>query len=117
MLLDHLLEEYFCKPSAMVCYSAGSFGGVRAAMALRPMLAELGMSSIPSVLPVPRVQEAFTEDGQPTDDGWRDRADRFLGELEWYAHALEAARTRDGEDARPERSECAQLEAAASRAS
>ena len=31
-LLDHFLEEYFWRPSAIVCYSAGAFGGVRAAM-------------------------------------------------------------------------------------
>src|SRR5580765_2945524 len=58
-LLDHFLEEWFWKPSAIVCYSAGSFGGVRAAMQLRAMLAELGMSSIPSIFPVPKVQSAF----------------------------------------------------------
>ena len=29
-LLDHFLEEYFFRPSAIVCYSAGGFGGVRA---------------------------------------------------------------------------------------
>ncbi|MBA3967064.1 MAG: NAD(P)H-dependent oxidoreductase, partial [Nitrospirales bacterium] len=34
-VLDHFLEEYFQKPSAIVCYSAGAFGGVRAAMTLR----------------------------------------------------------------------------------
>jgi NAD(P)H-dependent FMN reductase len=28
-LLDHFLEEYFFRPSAIVCYSAGQFGGVR----------------------------------------------------------------------------------------
>ena len=31
-LLDHFLEEYLFRPSAIVCYSAGQFGGVRAAM-------------------------------------------------------------------------------------
>jgi len=41
-LLDHFLEEYFFRPSAIVCYSDGSFGGVRAAMQLRAMLGELG---------------------------------------------------------------------------
>ena len=40
-------EEYFWKPSAILCYSAGSFGGVRAAIALRAILGELGLSSIP----------------------------------------------------------------------
>ena len=100
-LLDHFLEEYFWKPSAIVCYSAGSFGGVRAAMTLRCMLAELGMSSIPSLLPIPRVQTAFDENGQPLDDSWRKRADKFLSELEWYASAMSAARRRS-----TERSQC-----------
>ena len=53
-LLDHFLEEYFWRPSAIVCYSAGAFGGVRAAMQLRAMLCELGTPSIPSLLPVPQ---------------------------------------------------------------
>jgi len=48
-LLDHFLEEYFWRPSAIVCYSTGQFGGVRAAMQLRAMLCELGMPSIPSL--------------------------------------------------------------------
>lgn len=91
-LLDHFLEEYFFKPSAIVCYSGGAFGGVRAAMSLRAMLAEMGMSSIPSLLPIPRVQDAFDEDGRPVDAGYLERADTFLTELEWYAQALKTAR-------------------------
>ena len=91
-LLDHFLEEYFWRPSAIVCYSGGAFGGVRAAMQLRAMLCELGTPSIPSLLPVPRVQEAFDEDGHPHDESFHRRAARFLDELEWYANALKAAR-------------------------
>jgi len=91
-LLDHFLEEYFWRPSAIVCYSAGAFGGVRAAMQLRAMLCELGTPSIPSLLPVPKVQEAFDEEGRPRDDSYHRRASRFLDELEWYARALKEAR-------------------------
>lgn len=91
-LLDHFLEEYFWKPSAIVCYSAGPFGGVRAAMQLRAMLCELGTPSIPSLLPIPTVQDAFDDSGRPLDDAYPRRAARFLDELEWYAHALKAAR-------------------------
>lgn len=91
-LLDHFLEEYFWRPSAIVCYSAGAFGGVRAAVQLRAMLCELGTPSIPSLLPVPKVQDAFDDDGRPKDDAWKKRAAKFLGELEWYANALKAAR-------------------------
>jgi NAD(P)H-dependent FMN reductase len=92
-LLDHFLEPYYFKPSAIVCYSVGAYGGVRAAMALRPMLAEMGMSSIPSILPLPKVQELLAEDGTPTGDRPGRSADRFFAELEWYARALKAARS------------------------
>jgi NAD(P)H-dependent FMN reductase len=91
-LLDYFLEEYFWRPSAIVCYSAGAFGGVRAAIQLRAMLCELGTPSIPSLLPIPAVQDAFDDEGQPKDESYHRRAGRFLDELEWYAHALKAAR-------------------------
>lgn len=96
-LLDHFLEEWFWKPSAIVCYSAGSFGGVRAAMQLRMMLGELGMSSIPSIFPVPTVQNAFDADGTPRDPRQHERVQKFLDELEWYACALRDARERPRE--------------------
>ena len=62
-LLDHSLEEWFWRPSAIACYSAGAFGGVRAAMQLRATLAELGMPSIPSIHPMPksRISSTTTE--------------------------------------------------------
>lgn len=109
-LLDHFLEEYFWKPSAIVSYSAGGFGGVRAAVALRPMLAELGMPSIPSVLPVSRIHKAFDAQGEPADPALNERAATFLGELEWYGDALRAARLKDGKQAGPARSFCEALE-------
>jgi|SoiMethySBSTD1v2_1073268.scaffolds.fasta_scaffold168531_2 NAD(P)H-dependent FMN reductase len=96
-LLDHFLEEWFWKPSAIVCYSAGPFGGVRAAMQLRMMLAEIGTVSIPSLFPVPRVQDAFAEDGTPTDPSMRTRVTKFLEELEWYGEALRTHRNRPKE--------------------
>lgn len=58
------------------------------------MLAELGMSSIPSVFPIPHRQNAFDENGVPKDAKYHDRAKKFLDELEWYAYALQNARTR-----------------------
>lgn len=93
-LLDHFLEEWFFRPSGIVCYSAGMFGGVRAAMQLRAMLCELGMPSIPTLQPVPRVGQAFAEDGTPTDEAWHGRVKKFLDELEWYAEALKVQRAK-----------------------
>ena len=87
-LLDTFLEEYFWRPSGIVCYSAGQFGGVRAAMQLRMTLAELGMSSVPSLLPIPRIGEAIGEDGNAMAPGLDAPRDRFLDEFLWYGEAL-----------------------------
>lgn len=87
-LMDHFLEEYFFRPSAIVCYSAGQFAGVRAAMQLRAFLAEIGTVSIPSLFPIPRVQDAFDEEGTPTNGKMNDYIKTFLDELEWYGYAL-----------------------------
>jgi len=92
-LLDHFLEEYFWRPSAIVCYSSGQFGGVRAAMQLRMTLAEMGMSSIPSIFPVPRIAQALDEDGRPTENWVESRLNRFLDEFCWYARAMKRERT------------------------
>jgi NAD(P)H-dependent FMN reductase len=91
-LLDHFLEEYFFRPSAIVCYSAGPFGGVRAMVQLRAMLAELGMPSISSHFPIPAIERALDEQGAPPDGTLAERFKRFAGELEWYADALRVAR-------------------------
>ena len=91
-LLDHFLEEYFWRPSGIVSYSAGPFGGVRAAMQLRMTLAEVGMPSISSLLPIARIATTLDEDGQPADDFTQRSTDRFLDEFTWHARALAAAR-------------------------
>lgn len=91
-LLDHFLEEYFWRPSGIVCYSAGGFGGVRAAMQLRMTLAELGMSSVPSILPIPRIGQSIDENGVAIEPLVDRSAKRFLDEFLWYADALKNAR-------------------------
>ncbi|HKK37911.1 MAG TPA: NAD(P)H-dependent oxidoreductase [Cryomorphaceae bacterium] len=90
--LDHFQKEYFFKPSAILSYSAGSFGGVRVAVHARAVLAELGMSSIPTIQPIPKISTTLDEDGIPADERMIDRFDRFASELFWYAEALKKAR-------------------------
>jgi NAD(P)H-dependent FMN reductase len=91
-LLDYFLAEYFWRPSGIVCYSSGQFGGVRAAMQLRMVLGELGMPSIPTLLAIPRISAALDEAGQP-QQGWLKTAlADFLAEFSWYARALKQGR-------------------------
>ena len=91
-LLDHFLEEYFFRPSAIVCYSAGSFGGVRAAMQLRMTLAELGTVTSPRCSRSPRCRTRSTRPARRSDPAYDNRIGRFLDELEWFARALQTAR-------------------------
>jgi NAD(P)H-dependent FMN reductase len=91
-LMDHFLEEYFWRPAAIVSYSGGPFGGVRAAIQWRSILGEMGMITIPSIQPFPRVQAAFTDDGEPTDPQTRERTARFFEEFAWYIDALREQR-------------------------
>jgi len=94
--LDYFLEEYFWRPSAIVSYSAGRFGGVRAAVALRTILSEMGMPSVPSVLSIPTIGSALTEEGTATEKWIDQAADRFLDEFVWYVKALKHQRETAG---------------------
>jgi NAD(P)H-dependent FMN reductase len=87
-MLDHFQREYFFKPSSIACYSSGNFGGVRAAVHLRAVLAELGSPSLPTLFPIPYVQDAFDDDGTPRDDAYNDRIIQFINEHTWYAEAF-----------------------------
>jgi NAD(P)H-dependent FMN reductase len=94
-LLDHFQSEYLYKPNAIVTYSAGPFGGVRALINLRAMLAELGTPSIPSAFPVSHVRNAFDDDGNPLDRVYDERIVKFLDEFEWYSTAMKRAREQE----------------------
>jgi NAD(P)H-dependent FMN reductase len=93
--MDHFLEEWYWRPSAIASYSAGRMGGVRAASHLRDLLAEIGTFSIPTALAYGRVSETFGEDGTPAEDQAERLArsfGRFADELEWAARAFRDAR-------------------------
>lgn len=90
-LIDHFLEEWYFRPAGIACYSAGRYGGVRAAMQLRMTLAEIGMPTISSLLPVPTVSQVVSADGTLQQDWLAGSAERFLDELVWWA---DAARTK-----------------------
>lgn len=91
-ILDHFQAEYLFKPSAIASYSAGMFGGMRVAVHIRAVLAELGMPAISSIQPFPKVQDSFDEESNPLNEHIEPSTNRFLGEFEWYLKALKRAR-------------------------
>ena len=91
-LIDHLFDEWNRKPFGFI--TAGSFfGGVRAQDQLRQVIAGIRAVTIPTSIPVPRVETTWDENGPKADrHDWDARFDLFFQELEWYARALKAAR-------------------------
>jgi NAD(P)H-dependent FMN reductase len=94
-LIDYFLEEYFYRPSAIVCYSVSPYGGVRAAMQLRALLTEVGMPTIPSLQPIPLVGQALSAEGHALNQALAEKTDKFFDEFDWYMQALKDARAKN----------------------
>lgn len=107
-LLDHYQSEYLYKPSAIVTYSAGPFGGVRALVNMRGIMAELGSPAIPSAFPISQVWKSFDDEGNAVDEAYNERIGKFLDEYEWYAQAMKTKRDCDScsEDAPTQQELC-----------
>jgi len=93
-LLDYFLEEYFFRPSAIVCYSSTPFGGVRAAMQLRALLSEAGMPTIPSLRPIPSIGSSLSEGGIALTQDLAEKSGKFFDEFDWYMRAMKAERAK-----------------------
>lgn len=66
--LNHFGSSSFAfKPSCIVTYSAGQWGGTRAAVGLRTVLAELGCLPISAMIHIPHAGKLFAPDGSLTD--------------------------------------------------
>ncbi|MFP8965043.1 NADPH-dependent FMN reductase [Pokkaliibacter sp. CJK22405] len=100
--LAHLLNHfgsslYGFKPSLIVTYSAGQWGGARAAVGMRTFLGELGCLAVSAMIHLPKAQDVFEEDGSYADgvDGsrWESYFARGSAQLRWWAEAAKAQRS------------------------
>ena len=94
-VLNHFGSSTFSfKPSAIVTYSAGQWGGTRAAIALRPILSELGCLPVSAMIHIPKAQEVFGDDGRPIKDPneWKGYCSRCFAQLEWWGAAAKEHR-------------------------
>lgn len=98
-LLNHFGSSLFSyKPSAIVTYSAGQWGGMRAAIGMRTFLSELGCLPVSAMIHVPKAQAIFEADGSAQEgvnqSSWFDYFGRTLNQLVWWAQATKAHRER-----------------------
>ncbi|MEQ8784357.1 MAG: NAD(P)H-dependent oxidoreductase [Roseibium album] len=91
-LLNHFGSSLFSyKPSAIVTYSAGQWGGARAAVNMRTFLSEIGCLPVSAMIHIPKAQEVFDESGLylagVDPEQWDGYLDRTLRQLLWWAEA------------------------------
>ena len=104
-LLNHFGSSLFSyKPSAIATYSAGQWGGARAAVTMRTFLSELGCLPVSAMIHVPKAHEVLDDDGTCLEgvDGehWQSYFNRTLLQLAWWAEAAKRQRS-EGETRRP----------------
>lgn len=98
-LLNHFGSSLFSyKPSAIVTYSAGQWGGMRAALGMRNFLSELGCLPVSAMSHIPKAQDMFNEDGSVQDGeeeaNWFDYFGRSIDQLIWWAQAASDCRQK-----------------------
>ncbi|HYZ96199.1 MAG TPA: NAD(P)H-dependent oxidoreductase [Nitrososphaeraceae archaeon] len=91
--LDYFLEEYYFKPSAIVSYSVGGFGGVNAVQHLRGIFAELG-AHLFIIIFIYKVQNVLDDAGKLREQLYEKRVIRFIEEFEWYIDAFKNQRAK-----------------------
>jgi len=81
-VIDLLTDEWRDMPVAISPVSDGPFGGTQVITSLQFTLWKMGAWTVPTMFPVPRVSEAFNEEGLPADpESMSKRTARFTGEL------------------------------------
>ncbi len=87
-IIDLLYDEWYRKPVAISTVSNGNFGGTQVITSLQFTLWKIRAWTVPAMFPVPRISEAFDEDGNPTDKPASDKkAATFIRELMWCIEA------------------------------
>ncbi len=86
--IDLLYEEWRHKPVGIVTVSAGPFAGTQALVALQFTLWKIKARTITEMFSVPKVQDAYDEDGNPTDIELTNKlTEVFVKELLWCIKA------------------------------
>jgi NAD(P)H-dependent FMN reductase len=90
--IDYVYHEWNNKPAAVVTYSAGQWGGIRASQQLRQVFIELQMTPIRNGIHIPAVWQQFDEEGKMKDEHTTKLVPTFFDQLIWWAKALMNAR-------------------------
>lgn len=96
-LLNHFGSSLFAyKPSCIVTYSAGQWGGARAAVSMRTFLSELGCLPVSAMIHIPKAHEVLDEQGKVRNEqrDWHQYLNRTFSQLVWWAEACIQQKSR-----------------------
>ncbi len=87
-VLDFLYDEWHRKPIAISTVSDGPFGGMQVITSIQFSLWKMHAWTIGAMFPVPKVLDAFDENGIPNDPVTMNKSAKlYLGELLWAIEA------------------------------
>ncbi len=92
--IDLLYAQWKHKPIAIASASNGPFGGAQVNTSLAFSLWKIGVILVPSLFLVPKVQDAYQEDGTAVNkEDAEKRAKVFIDELSWCMQACSKMKT------------------------
>ena len=90
-VVDLLYNEWYRKPIGIATVSGGAFAGTQVITSLVFTLWKMKAWVVPSMFPVPKVEETFDEQGKPADlKVISKRAATFLQDILWCVKAKQA---------------------------
>ncbi|WAR15903.1 hypothetical protein MAR_030497 [Mya arenaria] len=96
-MVDHFPGSSFAwKPSGLITYSPGIYGGMRAAMQLRALTGELGCISVSNIFGIPEVHKAIDENGTALNSHMDSGLEKLMKQLDWTATAFKNMRSTNG---------------------
>lgn len=94
--IDLLYPEWHRKPIAISTVSNGVFGGSQVITSLAFSLFKMKAWLVPAMCPMPKAQELFDEQGNPSDKQQLEkRITPFIQELLWCVHARQKMEKND----------------------
>lgn len=92
--IDLLYTQWKHKPVAIASASNGPFGGAQVNTSLAFSLWKIGVILVPSLFLVPKIQDAYDEDGTPVNkEDAEKRTKIFMDELTWCMQACSKMET------------------------
>tara|TARA_R110000868_G_scaffold101503_7_gene279440 strand:+ start:47 stop:607 length:561 start_codon:yes stop_codon:yes gene_type:complete len=92
--LDYFYSELSKKPIGLLTVSAGNLGGINVHHDLQKFVLHIRAYAVPMKYLLTKVQNAFDEDGNVTDEHFEKSTGLFIQELTWLTEAIKNQKSK-----------------------